>query len=118
VPGLAEASECDVTVRSGGQGGRIVTWRAAVERLRPGSTEWDEVLPAMLGARLNLPDAEDAGERWAATCAVLRLTPTGELPEAGPSLPDGSLAAPPPPVAARTVRRLPFTLGRRHRSAR
>jgi len=115
VPGLAAAAECDVTVRSGDSGGRIVTWRARVDRVEPGGEEWQEVVPAMIPARLNLRDAAAAEARWAATGAVLRLTPTGELVEAGGSLPAGSLATAPPPSPARTPTRIPKTLHRRRR---
>jgi hypothetical protein len=115
LPGLAEAAECDVTVRSGDTGGRIVTWRARVDRVQPGGEEWQQVVPAMVTARLNLRDAAEAEARWAATAAVLRLTPTGELVEAGGSLPTGSLAEPPPPSPARTPTRIPTTLHRRRR---
>ena len=115
VPGLAEAAECRVTVRSGDNGGRIVTWRARVDRVAPGGEEWGEVVPALVTARLNLRDAADAADRWATSGAVLRLTPTGELVEAGGSLPSGSLAAAPPPSPARTPTRIPTTLHRRRR---
>jgi hypothetical protein len=114
-PGLAEASSCDVTVRSTDKGGRIVTWRAAVTTVAPGTEAWREVVPSLLTERLNLTDAADAEQRWARSCTVLRLTPTGELPEVGATLPAGSLAEPPPPSPARTPTRLPFTLGRRRR---
>jgi hypothetical protein len=116
-PGLADTSGCDVTVRSSDKGGRIVTWRAAVSRLAPDSETWRDVVPGMLAERLNLTDAAEAEQRWARSCAVLRLAPTGELVEAGSTLPTGSLAGPPPPSTARTPTRVPFTLGRRrHRS--
>jgi len=113
VPGLAEAADCDVTVRSSDSGGRIVTWRARVDRIQPDSGEWREVVPGMLVVRLNLPDSAGAERRWAETVTVLRLTPTGELVEAGDSLPAGSLAGPPPPSPARTRTTVPYTLGRR-----
>jgi hypothetical protein len=115
VPGLATASSATVTVRSTDKGGRIVTWRAAVTRVEPDGEEWDEVLPALLAGRLNLPDSANARQRWATTAAVLRLEPTGELLEAGPTLPAGSGAAPPPPSPARTPTTVPRTVGRRHR---
>jgi hypothetical protein len=115
VPGLTDASECDVIVRSTDKGGRVVTWRAAVSRVVPESGEWADAVPALLAGRLNLPDAAEAEQRWAATCAVLKLTPTGELPEVGSTLPTTSLAAPPPPSAARTPTRVPFTVGSRRR---
>lgn len=115
VPGLAEADRCTVTVRSTDNGGRIVSWVAAVSRVRPDGEEWDEVLPTLLAGRLNLADAGAARQRWARDAAVLRLDPTGELVEAGGSLPAGSLAAPPPPSPARTRTTVPYTLGRRRR---
>jgi hypothetical protein len=114
-PGLAEASSCDVIVRSTDKGARVVTWRATVSRVVPGTDTWREVVPTLLTERLNLADALDAEQRWARSCAVLQLTPTGELSEAGPTLPAGSLAAPAPPSPARTPTRVPYTLGRRHR---
>ena len=115
LPGLAAAETCDVTVRSSDSGGRIVTWRARVDRVEPGGEEWAGVVPALVNARLNLRDSGDAEARWAAEGAVLRLTPTGELVEAGGSLPDGSLAAPVPPSPARTPTRVPTTLHRKRR---
>ena len=118
LPGLADADRCDVTVRSADSGGRIVTWRAAVSRVEPDGEEWAEVVPALVAARLNLADAAGAPRRWAGTAAVLRLDPTGELVEAGDSLPAGSLAAPPPPSPARSPTRLPWTLGRRRAERR
>jgi hypothetical protein len=114
-PGLADASSCDVTLRSTDKGGRVVTWRAAISRITPGTAAWREVVPSMLTKRLNLTDALDAEQRWARSCAVLQLTPTGELSEAGSTLPTGSLAAPAPPSPARTPTRVPYTLGRRRR---
>jgi hypothetical protein len=117
-PGLAEASTCDVTVRSADKGARVVTWRAAVSRVTPDTDAWREVVPSLLTERLNLTDALDAEQRWARSCAVLRLMPTGELPEAGSTLPTGSLAAPAPPSPARTPTRVPYTLGRRRRGGK
>jgi hypothetical protein len=66
----------------------------------------------MLTKRLNLPDGDAAARRWARECAVLRLAPTGELTEAGSTLPSDSLAAPPAPSPARSPTRVPFTLHR------
>ena len=111
VPGLADSRSATVTVRSSDKGGRIVTWRATVARVAPGSPEWDEVLPQLLAGRLNLPDAATARERWAATATVLRLEPTGELEP----MPDTSGAAVPPPSPARTRTTVPRTVGRKPR---
>lgn len=118
-PGLAGAGSCEVTVASTDKRyGRIVTWRAEVSRLDPSGPEWDEIVPVLVGKRLNLPDQDTAAQRWAERGAVLRLTPTGALVESGGSLPDGSLAAPPPPSPARTRTTVPFTVGRATRGTR
>ena len=77
VPGLAEATACDVTVPSNDKGGAIVTWRAAVRKVEPGGEEWAAVVPGLLAKRLNLPDQATAEHRWAQTCTILQLTPTG-----------------------------------------
>jgi hypothetical protein len=74
LPGLAAAPGCGVIV-PGGPPGPGLTWPAAVSRVEPGSAEWAAVVPGMLGKRLNLADPAAAEQRWAATCAVLRLDP-------------------------------------------
>jgi hypothetical protein len=69
LPGLAGAAECTVVARSAETGGRAATWTARVERLAPGTEEWDAIRPALAAGRLNgHPDWE--------TAVVLRLTPT------------------------------------------
>ncbi|HLU33068.1 MAG TPA: hypothetical protein VKZ74_03465 [Natronosporangium sp.] len=94
-PGLAEARQARVTLR-GDHGGQVVTYPATVTRVAPGSQEWNDVVPLLAGKRLNAPvDAATLVERWAAECAVLTLTPAGDPVAAGPTLPDGPLAAPP-----------------------
>ena len=110
-PGLADAATADVTAR-GDHGGRIVTWPAEVTRLVPGTPDWDAIAPQLAAKRLNSAGtAEQTVTRWSVGCVLHRLVPAGE-PVAGRSLPDGSLAAPPPPSpAARTTRR-PFRLHR------
>jgi hypothetical protein len=111
-PGLAEATMVGVTAR-GDHGGRIVTWPATVSRLTSGTEEWDAVAPQVAGKRLNATGtAEQIVTRWAAECVVSRLAPAGAPTEAGPTLPDASLAAPPPPTPAATTARRPFRLHR------
>jgi hypothetical protein len=115
-PGLAEASLVDVTVR-GDHGGRILTWPASVSRVEPGGEEWDRVVPQLAGKRLNASGtAEQTSARWAASCVVSRLTAAGEPVEAGPTLPDGSGAAPPLPTTATRRTAKPFRLHRVRRS--
>jgi hypothetical protein len=111
-PGLAGASAAQVTVR-GDHGGRVLTWTAEVSRVEPGSEEWTKVVPQLAGKRLNATGtADETGARWAGECVVSRLVPTGELTEAGPSLPDASGAAPPPPTEATRRPAKPFRLHR------
>ncbi len=106
--GLAHASTAAVTAR-GDHGGRIVTWRAAVERLRPGTEAWDAVAPQLAAKRLNSSSssAEALAERWGRECVVSRLVPSGDPLV---HMPDGSLAAPPPPTPATQTTRKPFRL--------
>jgi hypothetical protein len=68
-PGLAGAGRVVVQV------GSALRWDAAVARVAPGSEEWTRLVPLLLAGRLHLPDRDTAAERWAATCAVYRLTP-------------------------------------------
>jgi hypothetical protein len=111
-PGLAEAPSAVVTAR-GDHGGRIVSWPATVSRVAPGSEEWTAVAPQLAAKRLSAPGtAEETVARWAAECVVSRLAPAGEPTEAGDSLPDGSLAAPPPETPATRTPRRPFRLHR------
>ena len=109
--GLAQAGVVAVTAR-GDHGGRILTWRARNERVKPGTELWDAVVPQLAGKRLNGPGADEVARRWATQCVVSRLVPTGETVEAGTTLPDGSLAAPPLPSPAVRATRRPFRLHR------
>lgn len=110
--GLDTATEAWVTMR-GEHGGRIVTWPAAVERIDPDGEQWAAVVPQLAAKRLNAPvDLETLLARWAAQCAVVRLTPAGDPVEAGPTLPDQALTAPPRGGPARRLPRTPFRLHR------
>ncbi|MEV6487752.1 hypothetical protein AB0M20_03795 [Actinoplanes sp. NPDC051633] len=112
-PGLAEASRASVRLR-GDNGGLIVILEASVERLRPGSEDWDTVAPQLANKRLNgRGTADEQVARWAETgCAVVRLTPVEEPPVASPDLPSDSGAEPPRETPARNKTRRPFRLHR------
>lgn len=111
-PGLVGAREALVTAR-GDHGGRIVTWPVGVARVWPGTGDWDDIVPRLATKRLNAPGPTGALiARWAAECAVSRLVPAGDPTELGGKLPDGSLAAPPPPTPATRRPRNPFRLHR------
>jgi hypothetical protein len=108
LPGLADGSVAQVTVRSKDKGGRLVAWTAVVRELTPGTEEWEAAVAELKGKRLNAPDAERMTDRWARECRVVRLTPQGALT----ALPDGSLAAVPLPSSATTRRPAPAALPR------
>src|SRR5262245_4628840 len=69
--GLAATDEATVTAR-GDHGGRIVSWRAVVTRLKPGTAQWDAFVPALAARRLNSAPAAALVQRWAASCVVSR----------------------------------------------
>jgi hypothetical protein len=111
-PGLADAATAQVTAR-GDHGGRIVTWPAEVSRLKPDTEDWTAVAPQLAGKRLNASGtAEQTVARWADECVLSRLAPAGDPDEAGATLPDASLAAPPRPSPAARLPRRPFRLHR------
>lgn len=116
--GLAGGGTAEVSVRSKDKGGRLVMFPVTVEEPAPGSPEWEAVVAELKGKRLNAPDAEEMPARWARTCRVLRLVPTGALTP----LPDGDLAESPVPTPATTrtpaPAALPKLLGRRKRKRR
>ncbi|MFE4170684.1 hypothetical protein ACFRR7_01340 [Streptomyces sp. NPDC056909] len=108
LPGLADGSTAEVTVRSKDKGGRLVVWTAAVTELPPRSADWEAAVAELKGKRLNAPDAEEMPERWARECRVLRLTPQGMTTD----LPSDSQAAVPLPTVATTRQPAPASLGR------
>ncbi|MFI7575016.1 hypothetical protein [Micromonospora sp. NPDC049497] len=111
-PGLADATEAQVTLR-GDHGGRIVTWPARVTRLAPGTEHWDTTAPLVAAKRLNARGtAADLVARWAADgCALNQLTPAGD-PLAGAALPAESLAEVPRETPVVRATRKPFRLHR------
>ncbi|MFF1510570.1 hypothetical protein [Streptomyces sp. NPDC058326] len=108
LPGLLDGGTAEVTVRSKDKGGRLVAWTAAVRELSAGTEEWDAAVAELKGKRLNAPDGEAMTGRWARECRVLRLDPRAATTE----LPDGSLAAVPPPSGATTRDPVPAGLPR------
>ncbi len=109
-PGLEEAAgagaSAAVTLR-GDHGGRVVTWPAEVSVLDPAGEEWQPVTTQLAGKRLNATGAaEQTVQRWSRDCRLYRLSPAGDPEQAGPTLPDSELTAPPRPTpAARRVHR-------------
>jgi hypothetical protein len=115
LPGLADAQQVRVVVRSKDKGGRLVTWLARPRAVEPGTVEWDAAATELAGKRLNAPDGPAQPARWARESRITRLEPTGEVVEKPGALPSASHAAPPPASPATTVGPLPFVLGRRPR---
>ncbi|SDT24509.1 hypothetical protein [Actinopolymorpha singaporensis] len=115
LPGLAEVTEATVTCRSKDSGARLVTWRADVRRLRPGTQEWDDAVLLLRGDRLNATDAADLPARWARTAVIVRLAPSGEVLEEPGRMPGDRAAASPPGSPATTTGRLPWVVHKRPR---
>ena len=117
LPGLPEADRVTVIVRSKDKGGRLVSWIAAVDELRPGTELWDTVTARLAKERLNATGHEGQVERWARESYVIRLTPTGEVTEAPGAHRDDYAAVRPVPTPATTAGRNPFMIGGRRRKA-
>ena len=115
MPGFADADSAIVAVRSKDKWGLLVAWRAAVELVPPGSPAWNEVVPLLVGKRLNNRDGDAAADRWARECKVARMVPTGELVESPQDFDWSSRAEAPAPSAATTETRVPITLHRKSR---
>jgi hypothetical protein len=74
LPGLEDASEVTVTVKSKDVKAMIGQLPAAV-RVVTDEDEFERIASLGLGTRLNLRDGEAALDRWKATCTVVELTP-------------------------------------------
>jgi hypothetical protein len=96
VPGLTDAAQAIVDVRSKDKGGRLPGWTAEVAVVGPDDPGYEGAVLALHAARLNAPDGEEQPARWARECDLVRLTPTGPalaLPaDAGRTVPVGSPA--------------------------
>ena len=110
MPGFEDADTAVVCVRSKDNWGLLVAWRSAVELVPPGSPAWNEVVPLLVGKRLNNRDGDAAPERWARECRVARLVPTGEMVEDPTDFNSGSRSEAPAPTTAATATRVPITL--------
>ncbi|MEV4748246.1 hypothetical protein AB0K21_17880 [Streptosporangium sp. NPDC049248] len=73
LPGLAEAGEVRVTLRSKDNGGRLVAFDASVEVMD--QTKAADAVAALAKERLNAPDGASLVARWATGSQVIRLTP-------------------------------------------
>ncbi|MGI5492424.1 hypothetical protein [Microtetraspora malaysiensis] len=73
LPGLTEASEVEVTLRSKDNGAELVRFTASVETVDQAASP--DVVATLAKERLNAPDAATLPARWAAGSVILRLTP-------------------------------------------
>jgi hypothetical protein len=111
-----DSARANVTARGKGPSGRVLTFETHVEKVAPGSEEWEALVPALTSGRLNLPDGEEAPRRWAVECTLWRLRPTGTIVETAADPSTASHAAAPPPTPARS--RVPRPLHLRGRPAK
>ncbi|MER5863987.1 hypothetical protein [Kitasatospora sp. NPDC002040] len=108
--GLTAGQGAEVTVRSKDKWGRLTAWPATVTELAPGGEAWLGAVEELKGKRLNAPDTDTIGDRWARECRVLRLAPVGPLTQQPGSMPDASHAAAPMPSPATTRKPIPAGL--------
>ncbi|KDN83346.1 hypothetical protein [Kitasatospora cheerisanensis] len=104
--GLAAGTTATLTLRSKDKGGRLVAFPATVTAVTPGTPAWDGAVDELKGKRLNAPDTDTIGDRWARESRILRLEPAGD-PAPHPT---DSLAAAPLPTPATTRRPVPAGL--------
>jgi hypothetical protein len=126
LPGLPEASQVTVTVRSKDKGGMLVTWVADVSEIAPGSPEWDELIPLVVKERLNArPQHGEVHEgdaahnpipRWSRESWLLKLTPTGTTPGTPGNLPADYASVQTVPTPATNTARRPFMIGGKKRN--
>ena len=109
-PGFTPQGTCRVRMR-GDHGGRIVGFGATVHPIKPGTPQWDELVPSLASKRLNSSGGDTAAQ-WAAKNTVWRLVPDAVPDQAGTALPATSLAAEPRPNSATRPARRPYRLHR------
>lgn len=73
LPGLTEAPEVEVILRSKDNGAELVRFPASVEVVDQAAA--GQAVAALARERLNARDAAGLLDRWAARSAVVRLTP-------------------------------------------
>jgi hypothetical protein len=117
LPGLPETDRVRVTLRSKDKGGRLVSFIAACEPVRPGTDVWDTVTPILAKERLNAASHEGQVERWAKESYLLRLTPTDEVLEAPGEYAAGYATVRPVPSPATTAGPPPRMVGGKRRRA-
>lgn len=103
--------EVRLVLRSKDTGGRLLTVRARVHVLEPGSAQWHRATDLLRPARLNAVD--DSVTRWAAECTVTALVPFGDPLESPGSYAADDHRAVPARTAATTTAWRPWHWGGR-----
>lgn len=98
--------EVRLILRSKDTGGRLLTIRARVEVLEPGSTVWTTAAEALRASRLNATD--DCLPRWAQSCTVTALRPFDAPVESPGSYAADDQRRSPPETSATTTRWRPW----------
>lgn len=75
LPGLSEAAEVLVVLRERATRRRAAELRALVQVLTPSTASWRDTAVVLRSARHNLPDPDDAPDRWARASTLVRLVP-------------------------------------------
>lgn len=75
VPDLAGALGATVVIPAKGGRVRTLAFRAAVGTVVAGTAHWTAVVPALVAARLNLPDPAATAARWETSARITTLTP-------------------------------------------
>jgi hypothetical protein len=109
LPWLPE--EVRVIVRSKDTGGRLLTVRAHVHVLEPGSPQWQRATELLRASRLNSVD--DSLTRWAAECTVTALVPFDSPLESPGAYAASAHREPPARTAATTTAWRPWHWGGR-----
>jgi hypothetical protein len=74
LPNLENVPAVTISVKSKEQKAALGELKADVRVVESGSDEFERIAGLGLGNRLNLPDGEDALERWKAECTVVELS--------------------------------------------
>ncbi|MEX1162515.1 MAG: hypothetical protein WEB03_02940 [Nitriliruptor sp.] len=77
LPNLEHVPTVTISVKSKEQKAALGELTADVRVVESGSDEFERIAGLGLGTRLNLPDGEDALERWKRECLVIELNPRG-----------------------------------------
>jgi hypothetical protein len=117
LPGIRDEHEVVLDLRAKSTRAQVASVRATVEVIDPEHPAWDEITALLTADRLNLFEADEAVERWARECVVVRLHPTDLLASPG-HLGDSDQREQPLESPARTVRARPFALHRQRRAPR